>query len=161
MPENYNEIQNAQGLIIYEISDQKFCTDIAKINNILKMKFVELPENFSKNISTKIIIDDYQFHLLNLSKLLRLKEKPISEKTRLLLFDYSNVKFYFMVDQIHHIVIHDAQFKDTEEVIKPQLHNDFLIGAIDFENSEVSILDLEKIGRSFSTTTHKENSNQH
>lgn len=149
MPEKYNEIKNAQGLIIYEISQRKFCTDIAKINNIMKMKFVELPENFSKGIVSKIIIDDYQFHLFNLSKLLSLHNEPLTEKNRLLLYDYDKIKFYFLVDQVHHIVIHDTYYRDTEEIIEPQLKSEFLKGTIRFENSEIGILDLAKIGNEF------------
>jgi purine-binding chemotaxis protein CheW len=149
MLENENEIKNAQGLIIYEISKRKFCTDIAKINNILKMKYVELPETFHKSIVSKIIVDDYLYNLINISKLLNLNEESISEKTRLLLYDSDELKLYFLVDQIHHIVIHDTYYKDTEEISEPMIKSKYIKGTVNFENSEVIILDLEKIGTEF------------
>lgn len=164
MLENENEIKNAQGLIIYEISKRKFCTDIAKINNILKMKYVELPETYNKSLVSKIIVDDYLYHLINISKLLILNQESLSEKTRLLLYDADGLKFYFLVDQIHHIVIHDTYYKDTEEILEPQLKSKYIKGTINFENSEVIILDLEKIGNEFipkkpsSNSLHNQNS---
>ena len=140
------DIKTYPGLIVYEISHLRFCSNIAAIKILVKPHEVQIDESYPERVFSELKLERTRYPLVNIPLLLNLKKTILTDNSRLLLYDSDTTNFFFVVDKIFHIVTSGSNFKEAEIIKKPSLKSDYLAGAINFENSEQTILDMEKIG---------------
>lgn len=149
MHEISSDIIDYQGLIIYEISNMKFCSNIMDVSNIIQTTRLDFAPDYLEKTITKVTINNIEFPLVNIQLLLKLNKIKISSNNRLLFYESEDVHFLFLVEKIHHIVSVNQESNGIKIREKGSIDLDYIAGAIDLDGSETLILDLEKIGNDF------------
>ena len=151
MPDLASDISSFQGIITYEISKLKFFTNIIKISHNLKLEYVDFPKDFLQREYVKVNMEEMEYYLINVPLLLKLKKFKFTEKSRILFYDYNNIRFFFPVSKINHMMTVDNKFRESTKIVKPSYKSEYVPEAMIIEDSEFLRLDLEKIGRRFFT----------
>jgi hypothetical protein len=149
MPDLASDITSFQGIITYEISKLKFFTNIIKISHNLKLEYVDFPSDFLQREYVKVQMEEMQYLLVNVPKILNLKRFKFTEKSRILFYDYEDIRFFFPVSKINHMMTVDNNFRESVKIVKPSYRSEYVSGAMIIDEVEFLRLDLDKIGKKF------------
>ena len=131
------------GLLIFEISSQQFCSDMRFITAILSLK--EASSNSSKMIKSEIQFNGDNYKLINIYKILNFNAVKQKSETRIILFDIFQKKFGFIVDKVSEILTTEKIFvnKSLDMILSSAIK--YVKGYLIFENRKILLLDFERI----------------
>lgn len=141
------DIKTYPGLIVYEISSLRFCSNIASINNLVKLNQVNILADYYERVFTEIVVNEKTYPLVNMQLLLKLRRQDLTDSSRLLLYDSETTKYFFIANRIFHIVTCESKFREAPLISKPTIRSEYIAGAIMFEDTEQHIIDMEKVGK--------------
>lgn len=142
MIDHYLISESLTGLVVFEISEMEFCTDIKAISAIINPSELNQPGLFSTN-DPKIQINDLVIPIVDFYKFFGVGHKYGSKDIRIVLVEIQDQVFGFFVDRVKEIFsmskgfISKLKFSSSNE-------NDYLIGKLDYENRQLLIPDLGK-----------------
>jgi len=137
--------EDCRSLLIFEISDVEYClsntilSSIAKPDNIFRLRASERSKYSLLRIGNKSI------PLIDLKKVLNDKKQHIDENSRVLIIEYKEILFGFLVERIKEIIALDSKFMTTSLQFIPELKIRYIEGTIEFEDRKLMFLNIEKI----------------
>ena len=145
-PTSFNE--SVPGLLIFEVDNMIFCTDVRIITVILKPEEIEWSHSMSNSENTSsIIFHDQDFKLLNFNKLMNLKRTKDINDSRVILLDVYEKRFAFFVDRVTEILSLDKIFIEKSIDYKPYSDIDFISGVLKFQGRICYFPDYERMAK--------------
>ncbi len=131
------------GLLIFEISNQEFCSDMRFVTAILNLK--EAASNLSRMPKSEIQFNDDKYKLINIYKTLNYNTVKQKNDTRIILFDIFQTRFGFLVDKVSEILTTEKIFinKSLDMILSSRIK--YIKGYLIFENRKILLLDFERI----------------
>lgn len=131
------------GLLVFEINNQEFCSDMRFVTAILSLK--EAASNSSKTLKSKVKFNGDNYRLINIYKILNYNAVKQKSDMRIILFDIFQNKFGFMVDKVSEILTTEKIFinKSLDMILSSKIK--FIKGYLIFENRKILLLDFERI----------------
>jgi chemotaxis signal transduction protein len=142
---NQENLKGLNGLLIFEISKQEFCIDIQIVSDIILAKDVKIKIN-TFNEAT-IYLDDLEYKVIQLHRLLGYPEMDIINGCRAILVDVFGKRIAFLVDKVVEIVTTDKIFVENSLDLKLLNNKKYLSGVLKFQDRQILIPDLERISK--------------
>lgn len=135
--------ESLTGLVVFEISETEFCTDIKNVSAIINPNEINQPGLFDSK-EPKIQINDLTIPIINIHKLFGVEQKSKSKDNRIILVEYQDKVFGFFVERVKEIFSMSKGFKNKLK-FSTGYENDFLLGKLSYENRQLLIPDFNKI----------------
>ena len=143
MIENYLISESLSGLVVFEISEMEFCTDIKNVSAIINPNEINQPSLFaSKN--PKIQINDLVIPIIDIHNYFGFEHKSQSKDTRIVLVEIQDKVFGFLVERVKEIFSMSKGFKSKLK-FSAGYENDYLLGKLIYESRQFLIPDFGKI----------------
>ena len=143
MIDNYLISESLTGLVVFEISEMEFCTDIKNISAIINPIEINQTSLFeSKN--PKFQINDLIIPIVEFNRFFSVKHKSKSKDSRIVLVEIQDQVFGFFVDRVKEIFSMSKGFKSKLKFSIGN-ENEYIIGKLDYENRQLLIPDFNKI----------------
>lgn len=142
---NQDTLRGIQGLLIFEINDREYCSDIKNISAILKLS--EAYNGYSGRNDGKISFNNVTFKLLEIGAVLNNHPPSMSMNSRIILFETFGKQFGFLVDKIIEIITTDSIFLDTSLDLFPDSKEEFISGELIMQARKIFFIDFEKISK--------------
>jgi purine-binding chemotaxis protein CheW len=135
--------ESLTGLVVFEISDLEFCTDIKNVSAIINP--VELNQtSLFDDKDPCIKINDLVISVIDLHKMLKVEHKIISKDSRILLMEVEEKVFGFIVERVKEIFSMSKGFKSKLK-FSSSYDNEFLLGKLIYESRQLFVPDFGKI----------------
>jgi len=137
--------EKCTGLVIFEIAGVEYCLSNTTITSISKSDIVYQHEIAETLRYSLLHVDNTSVPLIDLKKVLTGEQQQIDENSRIVLFEYENVRLGLLIGMIKEIIAVDANFITTSMKFIPELKTRYLNGMIEYEDRRFLLLNLEKI----------------
>lgn len=134
--------ESLTGLVVFEISDKEFCTDIRNVSAIINPN--ELNQLSLSSKDPKIQINDLIIPIIDIHKLFGADHKSKSKDNRIILVEIQDKVFGFFVERVKEIFSMSKGFKSKLKFSTGH-ENDYLLGKLDYESRQLFIPDFSKI----------------
>ncbi len=138
-----DSIEELQGLLIYEINREKFCSDIKEISTILKPS--EANMKIKNTFESYVLFDEFEYKLIDIYKMLKLNRPKIMQGSKLILFEAFGKRFGFIVDKIVELITTDKLFVDKSLDLIPHSEKNFIGSILKFQNRTIYMPDFARI----------------
>jgi len=136
-------LEGIKGLLIYEIADMEFCSDVKNIVAIIKMEEVEQLKKY--NSLHQILYHQSVFITIDLRKIYGLKPNKLTKNIRIILHEMFGKRFCFLADNVIEILTTDSMFIDTSLDLIPYSDKNFIKNILKYHNRRIYLPDFEKI----------------
>jgi chemotaxis signal transduction protein len=135
--------ESLTGLIVFEISEIEFCTDIKNVSAIINPNELNQP-SLSSSKDPKIQINDLIIPIINIHKFFGVEYKSKSKDNRIVLVETQDKVFGFFVDRVKEIFSMSKGFKSKLKFTTSH-ENNYLLGKLNYESRQLLIPDFGKI----------------
>jgi purine-binding chemotaxis protein CheW len=135
--------ESLTGLVVFEISEIEFCTDIKNVSAIINPNELNQPNLFASK-DPKIQINDLIIPIINIHKFFSIEHKSKSKDNRIVLLEIQDKVFGFFVDRVKEIFSMSKGFKSKLKFSNSN-ENDYLLGKLNYESRQLLIPDFGKI----------------
>ena len=143
MIDHYLISESLAGLVVFEISEIEFCTDIKNVSAIVNPNELNQPSLYtSKN--PKIQINDLIIPIIDIHKYFGVEHKSKTRDNRIVLVEIQDKVFGFFVERVKEIFSMSKGFKSKLK-FSSGYENDYLLGKLNYENRQLLIPDFSKI----------------
>lgn len=143
-------IENIEGLLMFDIGEMTFCTDISLITVILKPEDAVIQElNGTELNEAQIQFNGTDYKLINLHQVLNLGLRRNIYNSRIILLDIKNKKLAFFADRINEILILDNLFIGEIAGFKSCTDTDYISGMLNIQNTICYFPDYERIAKGY------------
>ncbi len=132
-----------KGLLIYEIANLQFCSDVNNIAAILKRE--EVNQLSEQNNLNHVLYYEFEFRKIDLHKIYDLKPKRESKNNRIIFHEMFGKRFCFPVDSVIEILTMDIMFIDKLLDLIPYSNKDYIGSILKYQNREIYLPDFGKI----------------
>ena len=132
------------GIIVFIISEMKFCIDIKYLSKILVPEDGYSVTTVNKLDNVKIMSNNEMIPLINFHTFYGLTIPQEDHNNRLFLLDYENHKIAFRVDKVKEIISINKGIQDSIKFI-PITDKPYLTGRVKYEGETILLPDLGKI----------------
>jgi purine-binding chemotaxis protein CheW len=143
MIDHYLTSESLTGLVVFEISDMEFCTDIKNVSAIINPDELNQPSLFAAT-DPKIQINDLIIPIIDIHKFFGVEHKSKSKDNRIVLVEINDKVFGFLVESVKEIFSMSKGFKSKLKYSNGY-ENDYLLGKLDYESRRLLIPDFSKI----------------
>jgi chemotaxis signal transduction protein len=132
------------GIIVFTISEMKFCIDIKYLSKILVPEDEYSVTTVNNLDSVKIISNNEMIPLINFHTFYGLTIPQENSNNRLFLLDYENNRIAFLVDEVKEILTINKGIQDSLKFV-PITDQPYLTGRVNYEGETILFPDLGKI----------------
>ncbi|MDR3666839.1 MAG: chemotaxis protein CheW [Ignavibacteriaceae bacterium] len=143
MIDHYQISESLTGLVVFEISEMEFCTDIKNVSAIINPNELNQPGLFA-NSEPKIQINDLIIPIIDIHHFFGVKHKERSKDNRIILVEIQDKVFGFFVERVKEIFSMSKGFKNKMK-FSTGYENDYLLGKLIYESRQFLIPDFSKI----------------
>jgi chemotaxis signal transduction protein len=143
MIDHYIISESLAGLVVFEISEMEFCTDIKNVSAIINPNEINQPSLFDTK-DPKFQINDLMIPIVEFHRFFSIKPKSKSKDNRIVLVEIQEQVFGFFVDRVKEIFSMSKGFKSKLKFSSGD-ENEYVIGKLDYDNRQLLIPDLNKI----------------
>ena len=143
MIDHYLISESLAGLVVFEISEIEFCTDIKNISAIINPNELNQPSLFAAK-EPKIQINDLIIPIIDIHKYFGVEHKSKSMDNRIVLVEIQDKVFGFFVERVKEIFSMSKGFKSKLK-FSTGYENDYLLGKLNYESRQLLIPDFGKI----------------
>jgi len=144
-------LEGIKGLLIYQIANMEFCSDVKNIAAILRMDEVEKLKKH--NSLHQILYHQSIFKTIDLHKIYGLKPIKTTKNIRIILLELFGKRFCFMVDNVIEILTTDSMFIDNSLDLIPYSDKSFIKSILKYQNRKIYLPDFEKITKELDKIT--------
>lgn len=137
--------ESIPGLLIFEVDDMIFCTDIRMITVIQKPEEIEWGGSVNSRDLTKLNFRGEVYNIINFNRMMKLKRKSIVIDSRILLLDVFERKIAFFVDKVNEMLSLDKLFIEKSINYVPAENIDYVSGILNFQNKSCYFPDYARI----------------
>jgi|YelNatPaOPRAMG01_1025707.scaffolds.fasta_scaffold00839_5 chemotaxis signal transduction protein len=138
----FNEIK---GLLIYEMGDMEFCSDVKDVVAVVKTN--EVKRLAQLDYTSRIEYNKMSFRLIDLHKIYGLKSLKISKDMRIILHEMYGKRFCFRVDRVKEILTTDIIFIEKSLDIIPSRGKKFINSILIYKDRKIYIPGFEQISK--------------
>ncbi len=142
---NKDSLLGIEGLLIFQINDREYCSDIKYISGVLKIEEANNPGYKSRG--GFLDFKDINYKLIDIYKILKTRPCRISPFSKVLLFETFGSHFGFLADRIIEILTIDSIFLENSLDFHPLPEVEFINGELIFQDRKILYLDFEKISK--------------
>jgi chemotaxis signal transduction protein len=143
MIDHYIISESLTGLVVFEISEMEFCTDIKNVSAIINPNEINQPSLFAAK-DPKIQINDLIIPIIDIHNYFGVEHKVKTKDNRIVLVEFQDKVFGFLVERVKEIFSMSKGFKSKLKFLTGY-ENDYLLGKLIFEGREFLIPDFSKI----------------
>ena len=143
MIDHYLISESLTGLVVFEISEMEFCTDIKNVSAIINANEINQPSLFAAK-DPKIQINDLIIPIINIHNYFGVEHKAKSKDNRIVLVEIQDKVFGFLVERVKEIFSMSKGFKNKLK-FSTGYENDYLLGKLIYEGRQFLIPDFSKI----------------
>ena len=143
MIDHYLISESLTGLVVFEISEMEFCTDIKYISAIINPNELNQP-NILNTKDPKIQINDLIIPIIDIHKFFDVAHKSKSSDNRVILVEIQDKVFGFFVERVKEIFSMSKGFKSKLKFSAGN-ESDYLLGKLNYESRQLLIPDFSKI----------------
>ena len=136
-------IEAINGLLVFNFLDNEFCIDLESLYEIRNVDEVKIDINSSKEAI--ILLDEHEYKVIQLNKLLGYPELNASTNNRIIFIDIFDKKIAFIVEMINELLTTEFLFLGDSLSMEFSPTKKYLKGAIKFQGRNIFIPDFEKI----------------
>ena len=138
-----NRINSISGLLIFIYSDNEFCIDLESLSEIRNVNEIEININSKKEAI--ILLDNNEYKLIQMHKLLGFPEVIKSENNRVIFVDIYNKKIAFITEKINEILTTEYFFVGTSLAMEIIPVKKYIKSLIKFQGRDIYLPDFKKI----------------
>ncbi|MDR3609528.1 MAG: chemotaxis protein CheW [Ignavibacteriaceae bacterium] len=135
--------ESLTGLVVFEISEMEFCTDIKNVSAIINPNELNQPSLFDSH-EPKIQINDLIIQIIDIHKFFGVEHKSNSKDKRIIIVENQDKTFGFFVERVKEIFSMSKGFKSKLKFSTSD-ENEFLLGKLNYEGRQLFIPDFSKI----------------
>jgi chemotaxis signal transduction protein len=135
--------ESLTGLVVFEISEMEFCTDIKNVSAIINPNELNQPSLFDSH-EPKIQINDLIIQIIDIHKFFGVAHKSNSKDKRIIIVENQDKTFGFFVERVKEIFSMSKGFKSKLKFSTGD-ENEFLLGKLNYEGRQLFIPDFSKI----------------
>ena len=143
MIDHYLISESLTGLVVFEISEMEFCTDIKNVSAIINPNEINQPSLFAAD-DPKIHINDLVIPIIDIHNFFGVEHKSKSRDNRIVLVEIQDKVFGFFVERVKEIFSMSKGFKSKLK-FSTGYENDYLLGKLIYESRQFLIPDFSKI----------------
>jgi chemotaxis signal transduction protein len=143
MIDHYLISESLTGLVVFEISEMEFCTDIKNVSAIINPNELNQPSLFNSK-DPQIQINDLIIPIIDIHKFFGVEHKSKSKDNRIVLVEIQDKVFGFFVECVKEIFSMSRGFKSKLK-FSTGFDNDYLLGKLNYESRQLLIPDFDKI----------------
>ena len=132
------------GIIVFIISEIKFCLDIKYVSKILVPEVEYSVITINKIDNVKLMSNNEMIPLINFHTIYGLTIPQENSNNRLFLLDYENHRIAFLVDRVKEIITINKGIQDSLKFI-PITDKPYLTGRVIYEGETILCPNLGKI----------------
>jgi chemotaxis signal transduction protein len=141
---SFTSIDLIDGIIVFIISEIKFCIDIKYVSKILVPDVEYSVITINKIDNVKLMSNNEIIPIINLHTSYGLTIPQENSNNRLFLVDYENNRIAFLVDEVKEILTINKGIQDSLKFV-PITDKPYLTGRINYEGESILFPDLGKI----------------
>ena len=138
----FNEIK---GLLIYEMGDMEFCSDVKDIVAVVKTN--EVRQLIKQDSSSSIEYNKMEFKLIDLHKIYGLRPLNASKDVRVIFHEMYGKRFCFKVDLVKEILTTDIIFIEKSLDIIPSKEKNYINSILKYKSRKIYIPGFEQISK--------------
>jgi chemotaxis signal transduction protein len=133
-------------LLIFEVGEMEFCTDMRLIFVVLKPDEINRIGSSGSEINDGYIqYNDVKYKLIDFNQILNLGYRRNLYDSRVILMNVHGKKFAFFVDRVKEIISLDKQFIEESIEYNPYNETDFITAILNFRNETCYLPDYDWI----------------
>jgi chemotaxis signal transduction protein len=140
----FNSFDLIDGIIVFIISEIKFCIDIKYVSKIMTPEVGYSVITINKIDNVKLMSNNEMIPLINFHTFYGLTVPQENRNNRLFLLDYENHRIAFLVDRVKEIITINKDIQDSLKFV-PITDKPYLIGRVNYEGETILFPDLGKI----------------
>lgn len=140
---NQSLLLGVEGLLIFEINEQEYCSDMKYVTSILNLN--EILSDSKKAPKTEIHVHGGAYRFINIIKILNYEDIKPREEARIILFEMFQRKFGFIVNKVNEILTTEEIFINKSLDLVLGSKKKFIKGYLIFENRKILLIDFESI----------------
>jgi chemotaxis signal transduction protein len=138
-------LENISGLLIFQIANFEFCTDLKQVSAIMKPDEVKNNLGALTDFSYNFLNQDYL--LIDFSNLYTLKVSSNNSSSRILFLEVFGTTISFYVDKVIEIISLDKIFIESSVDIQPSPGINYVGSVMSIQNRNFYFPDYEKIAK--------------
>ncbi len=142
---NQDSIIGIHGLLIFELNNQEYCSDMKNISAIINLNETDFLSK--KNFMNEIKFDGLIYEIINIHKLLDYNISRLKGCARIILFELYNKKFGFLADRVTEIITMDRMFKDKSIDLIFEIKKKYIKSVLIYQQRKILLIDFEKISK--------------
>jgi chemotaxis signal transduction protein len=142
---NKDSLQGIQGLLILKINNKEYCSDIKNVAVVLKPD-EETLRSYSPKEGTFFYRNE-NFKLLDINGILKTGRMPISQGSKIILFETFGSHFGFIADEILEIITLDSLFIENSVDFVAYTDDGFISGELRMHDRKIYFFNFEKLSR--------------
>ncbi len=143
MKENTSTLDKISALLTFEIGGKLFCVDIKDIAVIINPQEINQENNINA-VEPFIVIGVLKIPLINIHKILELKQKDRAESNRILVAEINGKLFAFIAERVENIYALEKEMRSQIEFVEI-IDSPFVKGIIKYLNQEIRFIDLSGV----------------
>jgi chemotaxis signal transduction protein len=140
----FNSFDLIDGIIVFIISEIKFCIDIKYVSKIMTPEVGYSVITINKIDNVKLMSNNEMIPLINFHTFYGLTVPQENRNNRLFLLDYENHRIAFLVDRVKEIITINKDIQDSLKFV-PITDKPYLTGRVNYEGETILFPDLGKI----------------
>lgn len=142
---NIHSIKSLNSLVIFNINDQEFCSDIKFVSGIIKFNEAKL---FVENaILTELTYNNYAYKVVDIHGLYGRKPFELTDSSRIILIEMFGVKFCVFSDRVIEILTTDRILMEESLDFISDKSNKYSRSIIMYRQRSLFYPDFEKIAK--------------
>lgn len=138
-------LENISGLLIFQISNSEFCTDLRQITGITRRDEVKTNLDMASGFSYNFLNQEYL--CIDFAELFSLKASSNMDSSRILFLEVFGKLISFHVDKVLEIISLDEIFIENSVDLQPSSGNDYVSSVMKIQNRNFYFPDYEKIAK--------------
>ncbi len=138
-------IENISGILIFQIADIEFCTDLKYVSAILKPNEIK-HRNYITDKNT-YSFSDLKYMRLEFDKFYSLQTNINTDTSRVIFLEVYGKKLFFYVDKVNEIITLDGIFIENSVEMKLDTGKEYVRSIMSIQKRDLFFPDFERIAR--------------